>query len=119
MPARMGVERNQRADETAKEAMEKDSRRRYHEEFASLAHVRRTISKRKWNEAKHWFKTKNDRRPLLQRARFVTALKSQDQDTAAMKKAAYVSRRYFQLMSGHDVMEAYHYLIGKIKTNHS
>lgn len=32
------------------------------ERFTSLAHINRTITERKWKEAKHWFLTKHETR---------------------------------------------------------
>lgn len=66
VPGHLGVEKNERADEAAKNTVEKVDRKRYPEQFSSLAHIRRRISERKWKEAKEWFKTVNDRRLPLQ-----------------------------------------------------
>lgn len=59
----MSVEGNEKVNEVANEAAENAGVRRCPERFTSLAHVARTISKRKWNAAKHWFRVENDRRP--------------------------------------------------------
>lgn len=93
----MSVEGNKKADKAAKEAAEKTGIGKCPERLASLAHVSYMISQRKWKESKYWFRMENDRRPSIQRAWYNHTLESHGLDTAVIKEAAYVSRRYFQL----------------------
>lgn len=58
---------------------------------------------------------KNNRCPPLQQVWYYPALESQDPDIAAMEGAAYVSRKYFQLKSGHAVTGTYLHPIGRAK----
>lgn len=90
VPDHMGVEGNGNADEVAKEAVERKGVRRCPERFTSLAHVRHTISKRKWKEEKQWFRMENDRRPTIKRAPYHPPLESQSPDWASMKETVYV-----------------------------
>lgn len=60
-----------------------------------------------WKEAKHRFQMENNKRLALQKVRYCPTLKNQGPGAAAMKEAAYVSRRYFQLKSGHTVTGTY------------
>lgn len=50
VPGHMGVEGNKKVGTVAEEAAEKRGTRRYPDRFASLAHVSRTITKRKWKK---------------------------------------------------------------------
>lgn len=113
----MSVERNKKADETAKLAMEKASRQRDRERFTLLIHVRHTISEMKWKVIRYWFRMENDRCLLVQRIRYDLALESQGHDIVRMERGAKDSRRYFQLKSGHVVMGTYLKHIVKTETN--
>lgn len=62
MSGHIGVEGNEKADEVVKEAAERTDVRKYPERFTRLAHMGGTITERKWKEAKHWFKTENNKR---------------------------------------------------------
>lgn len=62
----MSFKENEKADEAGNEAAKKNGIGRCPERLTSLAHVGRTISERKWREAKHRFWTENDRRPQIQ-----------------------------------------------------
>lgn len=97
------VEGIKTADEAAKEAAEKAGTRRSLEQFASLAHVGNTITENKWKEPKHWFRTENDIPPPLQRAQQKLAHERQRHESEVIGKAVQVSRRYFQLKSGHAI----------------
>lgn len=112
-PGNMGVEGNERADEAAKAAAETLGARRCPERFALLAHINRTITERKWKEARHWFKTKHEAQPYTQRARYDPSLDTQGPDAEALGEAASTARRYFQLKSGHAVTGAFLRRIGK------
>lgn len=61
----MGIEGNEEANKAAKKEAEKTGTRRCPEQIVSLAHIGRTIRERKWKEAKHRLRAKNERRPLL------------------------------------------------------
>lgn len=66
----MAIEGNKKTDEEAKEVAERLGTWRCSERLASLAHVSRTITERKWNEVRHWFRVENNRRPPQQRAQY-------------------------------------------------
>lgn len=93
VPGHMCVEGNEKADEAAKERAERTGIGRCQEHFAWLAHVGRAISQQKWNEAKQWLRTKNERQHLLQRARYDSALEDQGHGETALQKVEHISRR--------------------------
>lgn len=117
MPGYISVKGNERAEKAAKEAMEGTDIRRCTETIALIAHDRFTISERKWKDDNHWFREENDRDHPIEIVRYDPALESQGQDTEALKKAAYVSRRYFQQKSGHTITGTYLKYIGKAETD--
>lgn len=63
----LGVEGNEKSDEPAKEGVERPRTRRFSERFPSLAHVGRTITKRKWKNVKHRFRSMFDGQWPMQR----------------------------------------------------
>lgn len=65
----VGVELNEQADRTAKGTAECTGAKRCTERFASLAHINRTLTERRWKEGKHWFKAKHDAILQVQRPR--------------------------------------------------
>lgn len=100
-------------DQATKEAVEKPSTIRSSDSFASLTDVRRTITERKWREARHWLRIRLDDQGTMQRARYNLVLEVQGPNEEAMDTMTQVSLRYFQLKSGHAVTGAYLHRIGK------
>lgn len=96
----LGIEGNEKTEKAAKETTDKVDTRRYPERFASLSHVRHTISERMWKVVKHWFQNEITKHPPLQITRYDPALENQEPDMVAIEMRAQVSRPYFQLMSG-------------------
>lgn len=96
---------------------ERTGAQRWQEQFASLTYIGRTVTEQKWKEAKHWFRTQNDRCTPLKTTHYYQALESQCHDTAAMERAAWVFRPYFQIKSGHAIMSTYLQRIGRAVTN--
>lgn len=117
VPSHMVVKENEKAEKTAKEAAEKPGTWRCPGRFTSLAQVSYTITERKWKGTNYWFKTKNDRCPPLQRARYDLALESQGTNTEAIKTVALVCRRYFQLKLGDAVIGTYLHRMDKTETD--
>lgn len=77
----------------------------------------RTVMEGKWKEAKHSFRTESDRYSPLKRGWYDPAHESQGPDTAAIQRAAKVSRQYFQFKSRYAVIGMYLQCIGKTETN--
>lgn len=71
----MDFEGNERVNEAAKKVVERVGKKRCPERFTSLTHVKLTISERKLKETKQRFRIETDRRYLLQRAWYNSALK--------------------------------------------
>lgn len=117
VPEPISVEWNRKANKAAKESAERACTRRCPEKFASLAHISRKVTERKLKEVKQWFRTVSNGRPSLQRVQYDPALQSQGPNVAAMEKAVQVSRRYFQLKSGHTVTGIYPKCIGMAETD--
>lgn len=65
-----------------------------------------------WKKAKHRFRSKLGREGPLQRARYDPALETKGTDKDAMDTAVQMSRRYFQLKTGHVIRGAYLRCIG-------
>lgn len=85
--------------------------------MASLAHIGRTITERKWKKVKYWFTAENNRSSQLQSVWYYSVLESKRLHMVAMEREPQVSRWYFQLKSGHAVMDTYLKPIGKTDTD--
>lgn len=56
----MSMEENVKENDTVKRAAETRGIQRLPELFASLTHIRRTITEMKWKEAKYWFRNRHE-----------------------------------------------------------
>lgn len=55
VPGHMGIDGNEKTDETAKKVAETNGTRGFPERFTYLSHMECTVTEQKWKEAKHWF----------------------------------------------------------------
>lgn len=111
------VERIKKAKKTAKGAAERAGTTRCTKRYASLTHFSYTITERTWKKVKHCLRTENDRSSPLQQTRYNPTMKIQGPKIAAMREAAYVSRRYFQLKTEYTVTDTYRHRMGKAETD--
>lgn len=82
----MSVNGNENVNETGKGMTERTGIGRCPNRFTSLANVRRTISERKWNKAKHSFRMENEKPPPIQRLLYDPTLKNQGRDIVAIEE---------------------------------
>jgi hypothetical protein len=96
------------ADEAAKEATNPRTRRiSYETSFASLAHINRVTTERKWEESKEW---------LVEQCRGHRAYKlvtTQRRDRPPLSAPKRTAARYYQLKTGHALIGPYLKRIGK------
>jgi ribonuclease HI len=103
-----GLEGNERADEAAKQATDPRTRRIHYEaSFASLAHINRVTTERKWEESKEWLVAQCRGNRTY---RLVTTQRRDKPPLGAPKRQA---ARYYQLKMGHALIGTYLKRIGK------
>lgn len=64
-PGHSGIEGNERVDKAAKQAA--NNGKHYPEGFASLSHMARPVTERKWKEYQTWFQSKHRNQNLINR----------------------------------------------------
>lgn len=109
----VSVESNGQVERTAKAAADGMVARRCAEQFTSLVHINMTISEREWKEPNHWFMTKHEARPNMQRVRYNPDLCTQKLDEVALHEKAHIVRAYYQLKPGQAITGTFLKWIGR------
>lgn len=84
MPSHIGVQGKKRADEAVKMMAETRAISACPKQSTSLARIRRTVTERKWKEAKHWFQCRHEGCSHIQLGWYDSALEAQGPDEVAM-----------------------------------
>ncbi|KAI0999672.1 hypothetical protein K3495_g8523 [Podosphaera aphanis] len=111
VPRHAGIEENELADRTAKEAAKHGTRPR--ERFTSLAHMMRRITERKREECHKWFNMEQRKRKSESRNTYKLVNKNHTVDRIASKARKKLAGRYYQLKSGHAFKSEFLHRIGK------
>lgn len=103
----MRVEESERADEAVKIAAETRDIRVSPEWFTSLTQIGRTVTERKWKDAKHWFRNRQKSHSHIKRAQYDLVLDTQGLDEEARWRQAQISHRCLQLKSKHALTDTF------------
>lgn len=107
-----GIEGNEKADEAAKQATSpKVTRLPQEESFASLAHINRTTTDRKWAEHRQWLEAHCKGHTAY------TLTSAQRTDRAPATAEKRTAARYYQLKTGHALIGTYLKRIGRNETD--
>lgn len=93
MAGYMSVKGNKRSDEGVKVEVKTRGIRIFPKLFTSLVHIGRTVTERKWKEAKHSFWNRHESHSHIQAALHNSALEMLEPNKPAIRRQAHISHQ--------------------------